>query len=60
MDYQEKHGWDSKADFVIHLVENLIPDLIESGMEATAEDFESAVFFMLHDERIINELRQQR
>jgi len=40
------NGWDDKADFVEYLVENLIPDLKESGMEATAEDFESAVFFM--------------
>ena len=54
------NGWDDKDDFVEYLVTNLIPDLKESGMEATAEDFESAVFFMLHDDRIINELRQQR
>jgi len=50
MNYQEKHGWDNKADFLFYLVETLIPDLKKSGMEATAQDFESAVFFMLHED----------
>ena len=39
--------WENKDEFVEYLVENLIPDLKESGMEATAQDFESAVFFIL-------------
>ena len=41
------NNWDDKDDFVEYLVTNLIPDLKESGMEATAQDFESAVFFIL-------------
>jgi hypothetical protein len=39
-------GWDSKQDFVEYLTDTLIPDLKESGMDATAEDFETAVHFM--------------
>ena len=43
---QSINGWEDKQDFIDFLVTTLIPDLKDSGMEATAEDFESAVFFM--------------
>jgi hypothetical protein len=39
------NGWD-KADFIYYLENRLIPDLKESGRDATAEDFETAVAFM--------------
>ena len=38
--------WENKADFVEYLEVTLIPDLKESGLEATAEDFETAVYYM--------------
>lgn len=37
--------WERK-DFIKFLKETLIPDLKDSGKYATAEDFETAVFFM--------------
>tara|TARA_R100000700_G_scaffold17252_1_gene23831 strand:- start:4438 stop:4575 length:138 start_codon:yes stop_codon:yes gene_type:complete len=39
-------NWENKADFVEYLETNLIPDLKESGLEATAEDFETAVYYI--------------
>ncbi len=36
----------SKAEFIAYLQETLIPDLRESGRDATAADFEAAVLFM--------------
>lgn len=36
----------TRGDFIEFLEETLIPDLKESGRHATAEDFETAVFFM--------------
>ena len=36
----------SKQDFISFLKHTLIPDLKESGMDATAEDFETAVYYM--------------
>ena len=41
-----KHDWTSKQDFISFLKHTLIPDLHESEMHATAEDFETAVYFM--------------
>ena len=38
--------WSSKAEFVRFLEDTLIPDLKESGLEFTAEDFETAVYYM--------------
>ena len=38
-------AWD-REDFIKFLKETLIPDLKLSGKYATAEDFETAVFFM--------------
>ena len=35
-----------REEFIEFLEETLIPDLKESGKIATAEDFETAVFFM--------------
>ena len=35
-----------RLDFIEYLKKTLIPDLIDSGRSATAEDFETAVFFM--------------
>mgnify|MGYP003121042774 FL=1 len=37
--------WD-REDFIKFLKETLIPDLKRSGNHSTAEDFETAVFFM--------------
>ena len=37
--------WD-RLDFIEYLKKTLIPDLIDSGRFSTAEDFETAVFFM--------------
>ena len=39
-------GWDSKQEFIEYLTYTLIPDFKESGLEATAEDFETAVYYM--------------
>ena len=36
----------SKRDFILYLTQTLIPDLRESGRDATAADFEAAVLFM--------------
>lgn len=41
----EVYTWH-REDFIEFLEETLIPDLKESGRYATAEDFETAVFFM--------------
>ena len=38
--------WKTKTQFIHFLEETLIPDLKESGMDFTAEDFETAVYFM--------------
>jgi hypothetical protein len=38
--------WENKEDFIEYLEENLIPDLKDSKLFATAEDFETAVHFM--------------
>ena len=38
--------WSSKKVFIRFLEDTLIPDLKESGMEFTAEDFETAVYYM--------------
>jgi hypothetical protein len=36
----------SKQEFIAYLVGTLIPDLKESGSDATANDFAAAVLFM--------------
>lgn len=36
----------TKADFVAYLQETLIPDLRESGKDATADDFETLILFI--------------
>ena len=41
-----KHDWEDKRDFISFLKHTLIPDFKESGMDATAEDFETAVYFI--------------
>ena len=41
----ETRTW-TKADFMWFLQNTLIPDLHRSGSHATAEDFETAVYFM--------------
>ena len=42
---EEMAIWD-REDFIKFLKETLIPDLKDSGNYATAEDFETAIFFM--------------
>ena len=42
--------WKTKEQFICFLEETLIPDLKESGMDFTAEDFETAVYFMRLEE----------
>ncbi len=39
-------GWKSPEDFCAYLESTLIPDLEKSGLEATAEDFETAIAFI--------------
>lgn len=39
------NGW-TKDEFIEYLLNTLIPDLKESGREATAEDFETTVAFL--------------
>ena len=41
----EMKTW-TRADFIWFLENTLIPDLKESGLHSTAEDFETAVYFM--------------
>lgn len=41
----QRHKWN-RLDFIEYLKKTLIPDLKDSGKHATAEDFETAVFFM--------------
>tara|TARA_B100000131_G_C17634774_1_gene417502 strand:+ start:144 stop:359 length:216 start_codon:yes stop_codon:yes gene_type:complete len=41
----ETKTWE-REEFIWFLENTLIPDLKESGRHATAEDFETAVFFM--------------
>lgn len=38
--------WNSKFEFIEFLEHTLIPDLRESGMDATADDFKTAVDYM--------------
>lgn len=44
----EEKIWYRK-DFIWFLENTLIPDLKDSGLHSTAEDFETAVFFMKGD-----------
>lgn len=39
------HGWN-REDFMAYLQHTLIPDLFDSGMSATAEDFQTALVFI--------------
>ena len=39
-------NWAEPAHFLNYLYETLIPDLRESGKEATADDFEDAAEFI--------------
>lgn len=39
---------ETKEEFIRYLKETLIPDLQESGLDATAEDFEEAIYWMEH------------
>jgi len=48
----------SMHEFRDYLTKTLIPDLIESGMTATAEDFETAVGWMNMMEKEILTLRK--
>lgn len=41
----EMKTW-TRSDFIWFLENTLIPDLKESGRHSTAEDFETAVYFM--------------
>lgn len=41
-------GVESKESFVNYLRETLIPDLRESGMNATADDFETCITYMTY------------
>jgi len=41
-----KARFDSKEDFINFLENTLIPDLKASGTDATAEDFEEAIYWM--------------
>lgn len=43
---EEIDGWECSAQFTAYLEGTLIPDLKESGLEATAQDFETAVKFI--------------
>lgn len=43
---QRVRRWKSKEEFAAYLAETLIPDLKDSGSEATAEDFEVALAYM--------------
>lgn len=39
----ERAGWSDVEDFVKYLTGTLMPDLRESGRDATADDFATAV-----------------
>lgn len=40
------NGW-SRDDFITYLQDNLIPDLVGAGRGATADDFKTAIGFMM-------------
>lgn len=42
----------SSEEFVSYLEDTLIPDLRESGSDATADDFEEAVFWIEHEKKV--------
>ena len=42
---QSHNDWTRK-DFIDFLQSTLIPDLRDSGLDATADDFDTAIFFM--------------
>ena len=47
MNKTKQNKWkENKAEFIDFLESTLIPDLEASGMDATAEDFKTAVYFM--------------
>tara|TARA_R110002110_G_scaffold127916_2_gene307250 strand:+ start:4880 stop:5095 length:216 start_codon:yes stop_codon:yes gene_type:complete len=47
MNKTKQNKWkENKAEFIDFLEATLIPDLEASGMDATAEDFKTAVYFM--------------
>tara|TARA_R110000824_G_scaffold41862_1_gene124081 strand:+ start:801 stop:965 length:165 start_codon:yes stop_codon:yes gene_type:complete len=41
-----RHNDWTKKDFIDFLQDTLIPDLRDSGLDATADDFDTAIFFM--------------
>lgn len=43
-----KHGWRSHSEFEQFLIGTLIPDLRASGSDCTADDFETALYYMRH------------
>jgi hypothetical protein len=44
----QQHGWKVYAEFEQFLMHTLVPDLRESGMNTTADDFETALYYMRH------------
>jgi len=42
----------NKGDFVKYVTESLIPDLRESGNNATADDFEESIYWMTINEQL--------
>lgn len=45
-----RHWEGTKDEFISFLLYTLIPDLRESGAEMTADDFDTAVWFMVGGE----------
>lgn len=41
-----ENNFDSKEEFIEYLEDTLIPDLIDSGLDATANDFKEAIYWM--------------
>jgi hypothetical protein len=42
----------TRTEFIAHLEESLIPDLLASGYTATAADFQIAILFMQGKEEV--------
>jgi hypothetical protein len=44
----QQHGWKSQNEFELFLMDTVIPNLRESGHNFTADDFETALYYMRH------------
>lgn len=62
MTHEDAFGNDprvlSDEDFVAYLADTLIPDLVASGMDSTAEDFLRCVYMIERRDKLLDEIKR--